>query len=48
MEGEGDLSLDYWRRVHVIYYKKICEQLEKEFTEELPVVFEQFEVVYVP
>ena len=45
-EGEGDLSLDYWRNVHTIYFQKECEEIGREFSEEMPVVFEEFELVY--
>ncbi|KJS14276.1 MAG: RNA-binding protein [Peptococcaceae bacterium BRH_c8a] len=46
IEGEGDLSLEYWKRVHDTYFIKECMRLNKHFTDEMPVVFEEFEVVY--
>lgn len=45
-EGEGDLSLDYWKAVHEVYYKKECERINKDFTEEMPVLCERFQLVY--
>ena len=47
LEGEGDLSLDYWREGHKYFFSKECEEMGKEFNEELPVVFEQFKVVFI-
>ncbi|MFT9497210.1 ASCH domain-containing protein [Anaerosolibacter sp.] len=46
IEGEGDLSLDYWRKVHEIYYIKECERIGKKFTQEMPVICEEFDVVF--
>lgn len=45
-EGEGDLSLGYWRRVHEIYFSNECKRLGKHFTDKMLVVFEEFEVIY--
>ena len=45
-EGEGDRSLDYWRRVHEEFFS---EELEKEglsFDPRMRVVCEEFEKVY--
>lgn len=46
MEGEGDKSLGYWRRVHIEFFNNELEMLGKEFDEEMLVVCEQFKVVY--
>lgn len=46
LEGEGDLSLDYWREGHKKFFSIECKEIGKEFSEEMPVVFEEFEVVY--
>lgn len=46
LEGEGDLSLDYWREGHKKFFSEECKEMGKEFSEEIPVVFEEFEVVY--
>jgi len=46
LEGEGDLSLEYWREGHKKFFTEECKEIGKEFSEEMPVVFEEFEVVY--
>ncbi|MCC7459741.1 MAG: ASCH domain-containing protein [Proteobacteria bacterium] len=46
IEGEGDRSLDHWRKVHIEYYKKEFEELGLVFHESMPVVFEEFEKVF--
>ena len=45
-EGEGDGSLDYWRKVHWLCFERECARIDKEPTLEMPVVCETFEVVY--
>ncbi len=40
LEGEGDLSLEYWRKVHYDFFKKY----NPDFNEDTLVVFETFEV----
>ena len=45
-EGEGDRSLDYWRRVHEAFFRKELEEAGLAFTEDMGVVCEEFEVVY--
>ena len=45
-EGEGDRSLDYWRRVHEVFFRKELEAVNLPFTEDMGVVCEEFEVVY--
>jgi uncharacterized protein YhfF len=46
IEGEGDGSLNYWKKVHEIAFKKELTSTEKEFSEEMLVVCEIFKVVY--
>ena len=47
IEGEGDKSLDYWKREHKRVFTKECrEDLDIEFHEEMECVCEYFEVVY--
>lgn len=46
-EGEGDLSLEFWRRAHKWFFTMECEAIGREFNEEMPVVCERFEVVYI-
>lgn len=41
-EGEGDKSLEYWRRVHI---KAFNDEL-KELSEDMLVVCEIFQVIY--
>lgn len=45
-EGEGDRSLDYWRRVHEDFFRAELEKAGLEFSPEMPVVCEEFEMVY--
>lgn len=46
-EGEGDRSLEYWRRIHRDFFTKELAEAGIEFSEEMKVVCEEFEVVYV-
>jgi len=46
LEGEGDLSLEYWRKGHKWFFSEECKEIGKEFSEHMPVVFEEFQVVY--
>jgi len=45
-EGEGDGTLSYWRRVHWAYFGRECARLEKTPSLKMPVVCEEFSVVY--
>jgi len=45
-EGEGDRSLDYWRRVHWAAFTRELQPIGKRPEETMPVVCETFEVVY--
>lgn len=45
-EGEGDRSLEYWRRVHEDFFRAELAEAGLEFSLEMPVVCEEFEVVY--
>ena len=45
-EGEGDRSLDYWRKVHEAFFRKELEAVGLAFAEDMGVVCEEFEVVY--
>lgn len=47
-EGEGDRSLDYWRRVHWPYYHRELDGTRYSPAEDMPIVCEYFEVVYPP
>ncbi|MBQ3291815.1 MAG: ASCH domain-containing protein [Mogibacterium sp.] len=45
-EGEGDRSLEYWRKVHVNFLTNELASVNKTFDENTKVVCEEFEVVY--
>ena len=45
-EGEGDGSLDFWRRAHEAFFGRECERLGRQFTHAAPVVCEEFRVVF--
>jgi uncharacterized protein YhfF len=45
-EGEGDHSLEYWRDAHARYFSRALPGINKQFSEEMPVVCERFKVVY--
>ncbi|MDC7235338.1 MAG: GNAT family N-acetyltransferase [Spirochaetales bacterium] len=46
LEGEGDLSLEYWRKAHEWFFKLEYGNEGKEFSEDIPVIFERFELIY--
>ncbi|MBH1940840.1 ASCH domain-containing protein [Mobilitalea sibirica] len=45
-EGEGDKSLEYWRKVHWDYFSREMESMGKEADQDMLVVCEEFQVVY--
>ena len=45
-EGEGDRSLEYWRKVHIDFLTRELARINKTFTENTQVVCEEFELVY--
>ena len=45
-EGEGDRSLEYWRKVHEAFFKDELASAGLEFSGNSRVVCEEFEVVY--
>lgn len=45
LEGEGDLSLEYWRKGHWHYNSVLCEQIGRTPTEDMPLVCEEFRVL---
>lgn len=47
-EGEGDRSLAYWRRAHEDFFRKELSKAGLEFSRSMPVVCEEFEVVWPP
>lgn len=46
-EGEGDLSLAYWRKVHEEFFRDELKDEELKFSEDLEVVLEEFELKYI-
>lgn len=46
IEGEGDGSLRYWREEHEKYFGRECKRLGREPHPRMPVICEQFKVVY--
>ncbi len=47
-EGEYDRSLETWLEGHRRYFRRECEQLGIEFSDEIDVCFERFDVVWPP
>lgn len=46
LEGEGDLSLNFWRKVHKEAFAREYEEKGMKFHSEIPVIFEKFKVIY--
>ena len=45
-EGEGDGSLEYWRRVHRDYFEREAAELDVDFDERALVCCERFKLLY--
>ncbi|NIP23207.1 MAG: ASCH domain-containing protein, partial [Phycisphaerae bacterium] len=45
-EGEGDRSLAYWREAHERFFSRFLPNIGLEFSETMPLVLEQFRVIY--
>jgi len=45
-EGEGDRSLEHWRRVHWDYFGRECARLGRTPGHDMPVVCENFRVIH--
>lgn len=45
-EGEGDLSLAYWRDAHKRFFTRTLARIGREFSEEMPLVCERFRIIY--
>jgi uncharacterized protein YhfF len=45
-EGEGNLSLEYWREVHKSVFSRYLPKIGKEFSEDMPLVCERFRLIY--
>ncbi|HLO13163.1 MAG TPA: ASCH domain-containing protein [Pseudoneobacillus sp.] len=46
-EGEGDRTYQFWKEAHVKFFRGELSKLELEFTEDMLVVCERFELVDV-
>jgi uncharacterized protein YhfF len=46
-EGEGDLSLNDWRKAHRNYFSRVLPKISKEFSEDMPLVCERVRLIYV-
>lgn len=46
-EGEGDGSLEFWRRVHWDYFSRECARIGRKPSDDMPVVCATFEVLIV-
>ncbi len=45
IEGEGDKSLAYWKKVHKAYYQREMEPHDESFHEEMIIVCEHFKTI---
>jgi uncharacterized protein YhfF len=45
-EGEGDLSLGYWREVHRNVFSRYLSKIGRQFSEQMPLVCERFRLIY--
>ncbi len=45
-EGEGDLSLRYWREAHKNFFSRTLPEIGMEFSEDMPLVCERFRLIY--
>ena len=45
-EGEGDRSLEYWRKIHINFLTNELASVNRSFDENTKVVCEEFEVVF--
>jgi uncharacterized protein YhfF len=47
IEGEGDGSLEYWRKGHWSFFSRECKRIGREPSESMPVICNVFEVLHV-
>ncbi|CAN5920990.1 ASCH domain-containing protein [soil metagenome] len=45
-EGAGDRTLGWWRAVHEAYFRRTLPAVGREFTPDMPIVCERFELLY--
>lgn len=46
-EGEGDRTLQYWRKAHEEFFREELKTIGREFSEDMLLVCERFEVIDV-
>lgn len=46
-EGEGDKSLEYWQKMHRIFFEGCLQNTNLSFDESMLVVCEEFQCIYV-
>jgi len=46
-EGEGDRTYDHWRKVHIEFFTNELKEIGREFSEEMLLVCERFELIDV-
>jgi len=47
VEGEGDRTLDEWRKGHLDYFRREARRLDLDFTEDSELFFEHFQLICV-
>jgi len=47
LEGEGDLSLSYWRKQHWDFFRTVCNRIGKPATKDMPVLCQEFKLLYI-
>ncbi|MEN1894031.1 ASCH domain-containing protein [Staphylococcus nepalensis] len=47
LEGEGDKSLNYWKKAHIAFFESYYQSLGLNFDESEIMVCEEFKVLYV-
>jgi uncharacterized protein YhfF len=45
-EGEGDLSLEYWRSAHTNFFSRTLPKIGRQFSADMPLVCERFKLIY--
>lgn len=46
IEGEGDKSLSYWKKVHWDYFSREMKPSGKKPTEDMIIIYEQFDTIW--
>jgi uncharacterized protein YhfF len=45
-EGEGDLSLQYWRDAHQNFFSRTLPKIGRQFSADMPLVCERFKLIH--